>query len=44
MQKRYVNQSNGLLELKREFEAEDNKDYKFDSIINNIVYGKKTES
>lgn len=43
MRKGQVNQSN-LPKPKREFEAQDNKKYKVQSIINSIVNGKKAES
>ncbi len=39
-----MNQNNTLLEPKREFEAKNNKKYKVESIIDNVVYSKKAEN
>lgn len=41
--KRWV-KNNALLELKRKFEARDNKHYKIKSIVNSVVYDKEAES
>ncbi len=42
--KRQMNQSDVLLELKREFEAGDRREYKVVSITNSAVYGKEVEN
>ena len=39
------NQANlALLELKKEFKAGDNKEYKVEAIVNSIVYGHEIEN
>ena len=42
--KKQVNQNKTLLKPKKEFETENNKKYKVETIIDSAVYGKETNN